>query len=97
MKLLPEDEYTLDGIIEFRVEFHNVSDSDATTFEQHVLGCIKGRLPAIRRYLTHTPKANHSTKLFLHGLCFLGAVEQQHGTFSNMRTEFGGRGAQCTT
>ena len=47
MKLLPEDEYTLDGIIEFRVEFHNVSDSDATTFEQHVLGCIKGRLPAI--------------------------------------------------
>ena len=42
-KLLPEDEGTLDGISELRIEFRDVSDPDATTFEQHVLGCIKGR------------------------------------------------------
>ena len=43
MKLLPDLEGLLDGVTELRIEFRNVSDADATTFELHVLGCVKGK------------------------------------------------------
>lgn len=43
MKLLPDSEGTLDGVTELRIEFRNVSDADAKTFELHVLGCVKGK------------------------------------------------------
>ena len=39
---LPIDESTLLGITVLRIDFLNVSDTDATTLELHVLGCIKG-------------------------------------------------------
>ena len=43
LKLLPTSEDALEGVTEVRIEFQNVSDVDATTFELNVLGCIKGR------------------------------------------------------
>ena len=43
MTLLPDFEGTLDGVTELRIQFRNVSDADATTFELHVLGCVKGK------------------------------------------------------
>ena len=43
MKFLPTNEVSLEGVTEVRIEFKSVSDVDATVFELHVLGCIKGR------------------------------------------------------
>ena len=42
VKRLPIDESTLQSVTELRIDFVNVSDTDATTLELHVLGCIKG-------------------------------------------------------
>ena len=43
MTLLPDFEGILDGVTELLIQFRNVSDVDATTFELHVLGCVKGK------------------------------------------------------
>ena len=43
MTPLPIGVDALEGVTEVRIEFRNVSDVDATVFELHVLGCIKGR------------------------------------------------------
>ena len=43
MTLLPDFGGILDGVTELLIEFRNVSDADATTFELHVLGCVKGQ------------------------------------------------------
>lgn len=42
MKLLPDDDGTLDGLTDLLIEIRSVGNADAATLELHVLGCIKG-------------------------------------------------------
>ena len=43
VELFPSDETTLQDIVELRIVFVNISDTDSMTLEVHVLGCIKGK------------------------------------------------------
>ncbi|XP_038045127.1 mucin-3A-like [Patiria miniata] len=91
IKYLPIDEDTLDGITELRVQFQSVSDDDATTFELHVLGCIKEyttqpttRTTSVTTTLITTTPPSSTTQ----GYC-LESMDSESGLLSDVR----GRGS----